>query len=368
METRETTGFASAESATLVAQLGSVCRLNPDYFNSSPLGFVLDEALKLEVAPVAYPVVHSLAKPSSPDSFEVFQHYLSTIKSGDDALADVVINPSHEPLLSATQLPKKLLGRTSAFSLKNRTQMLKLSLDLLDFGRMEEPAFAGDGEVVNSEVNAKNTFLQSIVKTINLFREPKQEETFTFSIDTQEAFSQLPAFEVFNVTGRNFDVEFLSAFEQPQSENIALETGRTGEIVANRSFADYGLAFGSLNHSTSLPDTSHSKLCWQGLPQPLVNEGVQFDVVPYSAIPSLVNAELQSLTVSPDSNNYLIGSDDFDLGNSNSTTNHTQQQRSTTINTLAGEMSSVQCFLQKNRKVFGNITTQSPQAAGYQLK
>ena len=220
MGTRKTTRFASTQSATLVAQLGRESRLNSDYFNSSPLGFVLDKALKLKVAPVAYPIVHTPSKPSSPYSFEVFQHYLSTIKSGDNALADVVINPSHEPLLSATQLLKKPLGGASAFSLKNRTQMLKLPLNLLNLGGVEEPAIACDGEIANSEVNAKNSVLRARAFSINLFRKSEKEETSTFIIQPEQTFSKFPLFKISSITGGIFDAEILPALDNSGFERI----------------------------------------------------------------------------------------------------------------------------------------------------
>ncbi|MEK6828109.1 MAG: hypothetical protein AABX78_02055, partial [Nanoarchaeota archaeon] len=208
-----------------MAQLGCVCRLNSNHFQASPFGFVPDEVLKLRVAPVAYPVVHSLSKPSSPYSFEVFQHYLSTIKSRDNALADVVVNPSHEPLLSATQLPKKPLGGASAFSLKNRTQMLKLPLNLLNLRGVEEHAVTCDSEIVNPEVNAKNTFLRNAVNSINLFRETEQEEAPSFFVNSEQALSQLPIFEVSSVAGWNVDVELLPTIDRSYSKNVSFETG-----------------------------------------------------------------------------------------------------------------------------------------------
>ncbi len=330
MGTRKTTGFANAESATLVAQLRRESRLNPDYFNSSPLGFVLDEALKLEVAPVAYPIVHSLAKPSSPYSFEVFHHYLSTIKSGDYALADVVINPSHEPLLSATQLLKKPFGGASAFSLKNRTQMLKLPLNLLNLGGVEEPAVACDGEIVNSEVNAKNTFLQSVVNGTSLFRKTKRKISPSSPVNPEQAFSQLPISEVSNVTGWNFDNKLLPAVQRDYAENVSFETCGTCEVVADRSPLDYRLALGSFNNSASLLNASHSKLSRKliSFSKFPIDNVMKLNIIPNPAIPSSINAELQRFAVSLNSSNYLIGSDDFDLGNS--TTNHTRQQKNTT--------------------------------------
>jgi len=89
MGTRKTTLKARTK---LVAQLGRESRINPDHFQTPAFCFILDEALKLEKAPVAYPVVHTLSTIDFPYSFEVFQHYLiSTVKSGNDTLADAVI-------------------------------------------------------------------------------------------------------------------------------------------------------------------------------------------------------------------------------------------------------------------------------------
>ena len=257
MDARETTGFANAESSALVAQFGSESRLNPNHFQASAFGFVLDEALKLEKAPVAHPVVHTLSKSSSSDSFEVFQHYPSTIKARDYALAYVVINPSHEPLLSATQLPEKLFRRASAFGLKNRTQMLKLPLNLLNFRRVVEHTIARDSEIVNSEVNAENTLLRSVVNGISLFRKSEQKISLFPPVNSKQALGQLPTFEALNVTGWNFDDEFLTAFDGSDSQDIAFQTSGAWEIISNTCFLNYWLSLGFLDQTASLPYASY---------------------------------------------------------------------------------------------------------------
>ena len=342
MGTRKTALKARTKQAALMAQLGRESRLNPDHFQASAFGFVLNKTLKLEKAPVAYPVVHTLSAIDFPYSFEVFQYYSTTIKAGDDALAYVVINPSHEPLLPSTQLPKKPLGRTSAFSLKNRTQMLKLSLDLFDFGRVVKPAIARNGEVVNSEVDAKNTLLRSIVNSIDFFRETEKEETPSFFVNSEQALSQFPTIEVFHTASRYVDVELLPTTQRNYAQNISCKPSRARKIITNTGFSDNRLAFSFFDNATSLLDASNSKLRGKfvGFSKLPVDNRVELNIIPNPVLPCNVYAELQSFTVSLNSSGHFIGSGNFDLGNS--ATNHTQQQKNITINTLAGQMSSVQ--------------------------
>ncbi len=316
MRTRKASGKAEAKIAALVANLRGVVRLNPNDFNASHLSFVLDEALQLEEAPVANPVIHPFASVSFPYSFEVLHHYLVSIKSGDNLFADVVINPSHITSFPSTKLPEKTLGGLCAFGLKNRTQMPEPSLGLLNSVGVEELAVRSDCQVVNSEVNAKNNTLRAIVlfRGINLFGEREQEESPAFSVNPQEAFLGLTPSKVSFVTRRNVEAEFLPCLEQSQSQLPALDVGTSGEVIAYGSPLNYGFGFGFFDHSASLFDAGYGELCWQGLSQTLINERLEFDIVPDFSLPSLVHAELQSFGVGFDCGENLLRWVNSDFG------------------------------------------------------
>src|SRR3990167_7353166 len=197
MGTIKATRQARTQLTASMADLGSIIRLNFDNFNSQPFSFVLDKSLQLKKTPVANPIIKPFSSSLLPYSFQVFHNNFVSIEAGNNLLAYVVVYPSHEPLLSARDFPKQSSGTLSAFGLKFSTNKSESSFSLFDFVRVEKLAVGSDCKVVYSEVNAKNSVLQSR-GSINLFGKRKQEEASSFSVNPQDTFINIPI-EIFLV-------------------------------------------------------------------------------------------------------------------------------------------------------------------------
>ena len=312
MRTRKTTKGTRAKLSASVADLGSVMRLNFLNYNSLSFSFILDEFLQLEKTPIAYPIIKSFSSSLFSYSFEIFHHNLVSFERGNNLFADIVINPRHITSFSSRELFEKPLTGTSAFGLKNRTQISEFSFDLLDFGRFEKLAVGSDCQVVYSEVNAKNKVLRSIVNDIDLFGECEQEKSPAFSVHSQMAFADFPR-EIFPITFRNIELEFLPCLEQSQDENISFEIGISWKIISNRSLFDNGFCFGFFDDSASLCNAGDCKLRRQNFPQSQINKRMQFNIIPYLFTPSDINTNLQSFGISLDSLDYLGSCTNFDF-------------------------------------------------------
>jgi len=180
--------------STARTDLACEVRLNLFHNDAFHVGFVSDEALQLVEAPVANPIIHHSPSSFIPYSFEVFQNNLSTIKTFDDAFADVMINPSHITSFSSRDFLKQSLTGTSAFSLKLSPEILEFSLGLLHNTTIKKPTVTGDCEVVYSEVNAQNDTLRATVllNGINLFRESENEKASILPIYSENALTDFP--------------------------------------------------------------------------------------------------------------------------------------------------------------------------------
>jgi hypothetical protein len=265
----------------------------------------LDKTLKLIEAPVANPIVHSLSSSLFSDTFEVFHDNLISIEIGNNVFADIMVIPSHEPLLFSTQLFEKPFGTSSAFSLKFTTQIFELSFDLFNFCRIIKLAVRCDSEVIYSEVDAKNSILDIRAIGSNLFRECEQEETSAFFINPEKTLSDIPT-EIFFVAIKNSKWDFNSAFDSSQRQDIILERSRTREIISHGTSVNDWFTFSFLDHSTSLFDTSDSELALQSITfESGINRRMEFDVIPYLIFPSSINAELQPFSIDFESINYL---------------------------------------------------------------
>jgi len=305
---RKTMFGTSAQPPTPMADLGSIVRLDPINNNTSSVGFVLYEALQLEERPVAQHSVEPLSLSLFPYTFQVFHHHLVSIKFGNNVFTDVVVMPSHEPSFSSRDFFQQSLCGTSAFGLKFTTQILEFSFDLLDNARIVKPAVTTDGKVVHSEVNAQNNVLRTTVllSGSNLFREREQEKAPAFFIHSEQAFLNIPS-EVFSITGRDVQFEILPRLEQSQTEFVSFEPCASWEVIPNRASFDAWFSLGFLYHTTRLLDTGNSQLAWQGLSEPWIDKGMQFDIVHDLTLPSLIDTELQGFSVRFDSTNYLFG-------------------------------------------------------------
>lgn len=303
------------QASAMGADLACVVRLNLFHNDAFHVGFVGDEALQLVEAPVTNPIIHHSPSSFIPYSFEVFQNNLSTIKTFDDAFADVVVNPSHKPLLSATYLPKKAFSRPCAFGLELSPEKPKSSLGLLDNTAIKESCLAGYCEVVYSEVNAQNDTLRATVllNGINLFRESKYEKASVLLVNSEQALTYFTV-EVLFVAVGYFDFELLPAFEQSENKDFSFEVSTAREVVSDRSLLNQRFVLSFLDYSASLFDTSDSELSRKCLFEMFINEWLKFDIVSYLSSPSIINTILQSLGVNFDSSDYFISSSNLDFG------------------------------------------------------
>jgi len=299
--------------STSGTDLGSVVRLDSNNFNSFSFSFVLDKTLQLIETPVAYPIVHSLPSSLFPDTFEVFHHNLVSVEVGNNVFTDIVVIPSHKPLLFSTQLLEKPSGTSSAFGLKFTTQIFEFSFDLFDFCRIIKLAVGSDCQVVYSAVNTKNSILDIRAFGSNCFRECEQEETSAFFIRPEKALSDIPT-EIFFVAIGNREWDFDSAFDCSKAQDIVLEGCRAREIITHGAFVNDWFAFSLLDYSAGLFDTSDSELALKSITlESRVDKRMEFDVIPYFVLPSSVNAELQSFSVKFESFNYFRSCSNFDF-------------------------------------------------------
>ena len=306
--------------STARTDLAGVVRLNLFYNDAFHVGFVGDEALQLVEAPVTNPIIHHSPSSFISYSFEVFQNNLSTIKTFNDAFADVVINPSHITSFSSRDFLKQSLAGTSAFSLELSSEIFESSLCLLHNTTIKEPCVTCDGEVVYSEVNAQNNVLRTVVllNGTNLFRESEQEESPAFLIQPKKTLADFPS-EVFFITFRNGEWYLDSAFDRGNAQDIIFEACTAREIVPHRTPANNWFSFGLLDHSAALFDASNSKLALQSkLSELSVNKWVEFDVIPNSFFPCRVNAELQSSLINSESGGYFRSGFNLDFCSHNS--------------------------------------------------
>src|SRR3990167_3328334 len=157
MGTGKTTRQSGTKLTASMAHFGSICRFNPDKFNAFSFSFVLDKTLQLEETPITNPIVHSPASPLFPYSLEVFHHNPVSVKLGNNLLADVVVYPLHPTVFSPRELLEKPFAGTSAFALEFASQIFEFSFDLLDFSGIKKLAVGSDCQVIDSDINAKNS-------------------------------------------------------------------------------------------------------------------------------------------------------------------------------------------------------------------
>jgi hypothetical protein len=326
------TNKISIGTRTQVSALGtdlrSIVRLNLFHNDAFHVGFVLDKALQLKEAPVTNPIIHSLSSVLFPDSFEVFHNNLVSLEVGNNVFAYVVINPSHITSFSSRDFFKQSLAGTSAFSLELSPEIFESSFGLLHNTTIKEPCVACDCEVVYSEVNTQNDTLRATVllNGINLFRESENEKASAFSINPENALADFPV-EIFFVAGRNAELELLTGFEQSQNEDFSFEISTSRKIILDARSLDDGLSLCLLNHSASLTYASNSELSRQSLPEMLVNKGMELNIIPNLPAPSIIDAELQSLSISFDGSDYFISGVNLDFSTDGCSHNTCKEQQ-----------------------------------------
>jgi len=316
METIKRTKGIFTKTTTFMADLAGHIRIDLNNFNSFSFSFVLDKTLQLIETPVTqYPIKDSSSSfVFLANSFEVFHNNFVSIKIGNNILTNVMVSPSHKPFLSTRDFFKQSLSRPCAFSLEFRTQILELPFNPLDFSRPIKLAIRSDSKIINSDINTKNSILEARAIDINVFRECKQEETSTFFIYPQEAFSNFPS-EILPITIWNSERDFNPTFDCSQTQDIILKGSRTREIISHTDFVDYWFTFSLLDHTTGLFDTSDSELALQSsLSQGLIDKGVELDIIPYLFSPCSIDTELQTFGINFKSSNYLFSCIDSNFG------------------------------------------------------
>jgi hypothetical protein len=315
MQTGKATIQASANLPTAMADLRSHIRLHFIDSNTKPLRFVSHKRLKLIKTPAMQPIIQFPASLLSPDAFQILNHNPATAIEGSDyPLAYVVVYPSHKPIFSATDCFEQSLCSTSAFGLQFTMQIPESALCLFDFGRAEETTIRCDGNVIYADINAKNSALQVRDFCIDIFGKTKQEKASSFPVNPKQTSNNLPLIsEIMCETGRDFERNFLPAFDGCDAQNITFEGCAAWKVIANANSLDYWLALCLLNHSARLLNASNSQLSRQCFPKMSIDKRMQFNIIPYLMLCSSIDAELQCFRISFESGNYFWSRLDFDF-------------------------------------------------------
>jgi len=267
----------------------------------------LDKALQLEETPITNPIIHSLSSSDISNSLEVFHNNLASVKIVHNFLADAMIDCSHKLLLSSRNLLEKSSGTSCAFALQFAPQEFESSFNLFDFGRVEELSIRSDGKIMYSQVHAQN-LLRNRALGRKFLGECEHEETFAFIIDSQKTFTNFPIEIIFETVGNN-KRNFNPSFDCGDTQNIIFERETSGGVVSNGTKLDKWFALGFLDKPTRLFNAGNSKLRRQSKSsQILVNEGMEFDIIPNSHFPSPINTQLHSSFVNGNCvGNFLSG-------------------------------------------------------------
>jgi hypothetical protein len=296
--------FTRTQLSTLGTDLGSVVGLDLNNFNSFNLGFVLNEVLKLMKTPIANPIVHSSAPGNLPYSLEVFHYDFVSSETGNNFLADIVVNPTYEPVFPSRDFFKQSLCRPCAFALKFTSQEFEFSFSLFHFGGFEKLFIGSNSKIIHSQVHAQN-LMRIRVSGRKFLGECEKEKASIFFINNQKTFSNLPT-KILFIKIRNFERNLDSSLNGRNSQNIIFERSRTGKIISNGRTLNYWVGFCIFNNSTRLLDTSNSNLGWQSFSQFRINKRMQLNIISNLHSPSDINTILKPLFIQFKSINNLL--------------------------------------------------------------
>jgi len=306
MGTRKTTKGTRTKLTASMADLGSIIRFDSNNFNTFSFSFVLDETLQLKEAPIAYPIVHNSASSLFSNTFEVFHYNLVSVEIGNNIFTDVVVCPSHEPLLSTRDFFKQSLSRPCAFSLKLCSYKFEFPFDLFDFSRIEELIVGCNNQVINTEVNAKNSILQVGAFGINLFGKTKQKETSLFSIDKKIAFGNVPTIKIRLENDWDCYRYLDPTFSCGNAQDVIFEGEASSIVITDCSSLYDWFGLSLFNHFTSLSNTTDSQLGLESnVFKMFVNNSLQSKLISYLMFPSLIDTELQSFSIDFKSSDYF---------------------------------------------------------------
>lgn len=281
---------------------GSISRINIDNSTSFSYSFIFNKVLQLPESPLMHPSVISCG---SSDVAQIFHHNSASIRNTiNDSLAYIMVSPCHKPSPFARDFSQMSLSRFGAFGLKFTNQFIMLNSEC--FNLFPEEHLGGcNSEIIYSDIDAKNSVLETRAFDINIFRESEKKETSSFGIYPKQTFSNIPS-KIFFVTIRNDKWNFNSSFDCGYTQDIVLERSTTREVVSHTNSVDYWLGFSLLDNSTGLFNTGDSQLALQStIPEMLVNEWMELDVIPDMLIPSSIDTELQPFTINFESFGYL---------------------------------------------------------------
>ncbi len=294
------TGFATLE------------RTNLNNFNSFSLSFILNKFLQLVEVPSMQPEIKSFSFSNISYSFEVLYHNNSCLAVFHNLLTYQMVPVSHKPFLTTTKLLQKALRASCAFSLQFISQSLEFQSFELNLSCIEKLLVGSDSYIVYSNINAENLRIQTF--SINLFGKSKQEEASSFFVNLQQTFSDIPV-EILFVTFWNGNLKILPSLDSCQTQDIIFKGSRTRKVISYTYSVDSWLTFSPFNHSTSLFNTSYSQLSLQSsFTQRFIDKRVKLNIITDFPLPSLINTELQSLSIEFESFDYLRSCSDFDFG------------------------------------------------------
>ncbi len=289
----------SISIVTSVAFFGSISRINIDNSNSFSKSLVFNKVLELPESPLVNPFV---IFGSLSDSRNIFHdNNISLIQTINDSSTNIVVSPSHQQFPVSREVFELSPGSFCAYRLKLAHKSIMPDSFLLNIFSIES-SFTCHSEIINPNVNAKNSFMLIRAKDINVGAERKHEERSVESVNHQQTLTDFPFFEIGLITFRNRNIEFSSSLYCRNTQEIILEGSRTGKVVSHGSPVDNGPGLSFFNHPTSLFDTGNSKLAWQShFPDVEVNKRMELDIIPNLHLPSSIYTELQGSGVNTNS-------------------------------------------------------------------
>ena len=267
--------------------------------NSLSQSLVFNKTLELPESPLMNPFIIS---GSFSDSFKFFHDdYVAIIQVSNNIFADIVIAPSHKPSPASRNLFEFSLGSLRAFALKNRNKPVMLDSQLLDIFSIKS-AIRSDSNLIDPEVNTQNPV--TMLRAYGIFPEECESEIIFFFVLSKQTFPDFPT-KILQGIIRNLNRNFNSTFNSRNAQNIIFKTETSWIIISDRNLVDKWFASCFLNHPTGLFYTGNRKLGSQShLPQVLINKRMEFDIIPDSHFPNLVNTKLKPLFVKFNSLNY----------------------------------------------------------------
>lgn len=215
-----------SDLTTVAASLAGV--FGVDMFNAlaESLSLVFEELLELPEAPSAQESVKPLtlafafsdAQLLDNEELCVTQSYL---------LADTVVDISHKPLFSSTELPEMPLCRTSAFALELRFEPLVFTFDSTNLSAVEKLSITRDDWIDNPSINSKS-FDNCDFWHISMLGYHIEDSLTIF--DTECCSSNLPI-KIGCEVGRNFERQFNSAECCGYFDNTFFQEGFEGIVV-----------------------------------------------------------------------------------------------------------------------------------------